>query len=561
MLILSILAIKKSLGINYQYFKCAESASCKVLNVFNVTAFNRYMNLNSYVDNVYGQNTNFTEINSVSFIHSKFKEMPDILTEKLINLKKLDVSDTNLVAVTDETISKLQKLEKINLRGNQIKNLEDSTFRNLPNLKFLDLSDNQLNEFPKNLLENCRDRLEILKLRNNSITKMEDSNLSKFKNLRELDISSNKIENVDGTFENCCAKMEILDLSENRIKEISEETFIFYQKRPSNSYKNTLKPNPTQLNLCKNELQTFHCNFVLDELILAQNHINNIELSSCNVKKLDASDNKLTTITLNQYITVLNIRNNKITDVACSAGSNLLDVNFAGNQLSKDSFKCFAKNVTILDFSNNNLGSLNSQTFQGYNCFQVLKLQHTQITSVGYGTFYYQRDLEYLDLSGNLLTTINFNSFAFCDRLRTFYCGGNQLVHIQNVEIIRVYMKNIQVIEISQNNWNCTYLERVLKSLHEQNVKVIVVNPVKDGPNINGISCQDSNAASTTTLAPQTTKKPLKNPDNCQASTELIKEKLKNLKQRLEQIRENLKKIQMDLETALSNVEMYLAEF
>lgn len=110
MLILSILAIKKSLGINYQYFKCAESASCKVLNVFNVTAFNRYMNLNSYVDNVYGQNTNFTEISSVTFIYSKFDGIPGLLTEKLMNLKELDVSGTKLNVLTEESISKMGKL-------------------------------------------------------------------------------------------------------------------------------------------------------------------------------------------------------------------------------------------------------------------------------------------------------------------------------------------------------------------------------------------------------------------------------------------------------------------
>jgi hypothetical protein len=115
-----------------------------------------------------------------------------------------------------------------------------------------------------------------------------------------------------------------------------------------------------------------------------------------------------------------------------------------------------------------------------------------------------------LDISKNYLNTINIYEFQNCKQLTTFYCGGNQLTEIVNVNQIKVYMPKVRKIEISNNPWSCSYLGSMIPTLNQQGVMVIVLQPVAYGtPNVGGVACdvpvQQSNVPSYTTTTHRTT--------------------------------------------------------
>ncbi|MBN3305716.1 TPBG protein, partial [Amia calva] len=109
---------------------------------------NRISRLNS---EVFSSNTFLQEFNLSSSVfnstHTKqIKGISDLVQNgSLLNLDTLNLSDNDLIYVTEETLSKLPNLKFLYLRNNSIINIKGGTFKNLQ-LKKLDLRENSLKQ-------------------------------------------------------------------------------------------------------------------------------------------------------------------------------------------------------------------------------------------------------------------------------------------------------------------------------------------------------------------------------------------------------------------------------
>lgn len=102
----------------------------------------------------------------------------------------------------------------------------------------------------------------------------------------------------------------------------------------------------------------------------------------------------------------------------------------------------------------------------------------------------HQKHLQVLDISYNQLGFIDLHVMTNLINLHTLDISGNNLTQIPHYDTIDKIFPRLQVIGIDNNEFNCTYLAMILKSLNE---KEIVLkdpeNPVKKSSNIFGIAC------------------------------------------------------------------------
>ncbi|XP_055309051.1 relaxin receptor 1-like, partial [Sitodiplosis mosellana] len=118
------------------------------------------------------------------------------------------------------------------------------------------------------------------------------------------------------------------------------------------------------------------------------------DLKFASLKKLDASNNKLTSI----------------------SGS----IFFHATRLEE------------IDFNNNKIGSLNRNDFSGASKLSTIKLVNNKISNIDKGTFSDLSQLAFLDLSDNSIEKIDENMFKNNKNLQTLYLNGNPIQRIDN---------------------------------------------------------------------------------------------------------------------------------
>lgn len=102
----------------------------------------------------------------------------------------------------------------------------------------------------------------------------------------------------------------------------------------------------------------------------------------------------------------------------------------------------------------------------------------------------HQKHLQFLDISYNNLGSIDLHVMTNLKNLQSLDMSGNNLTQLLHFESIRKIFPNLVTIGIDQNNFNCTYLAMILKSLNENEIVLKdPENPMKTSSNIFGIAC------------------------------------------------------------------------
>ena len=161
-----------------------------------------------------------------------------------------------------------------------------------------------------------------------------------------------------------------------------------------------------------------------------------------------------------RYLRTLDLSHNRLTSISSQDMLNFpsiekvdLSFNFI-RSLDNDSFE-FNKDLSDLDISNNHLSHLHSQLFTKSR-LSHLSVANNSLTSVPSEVFSQQENLQYLDLSGNLLESSELKPtlFAGCPNLVELYLHNNR------------YVPAMQSTKISSLEKNTKRLQVIIKPTH-----------------------------------------------------------------------------------------------
>lgn len=133
---------------------------------------------------------NLTSVQELNLSNNQIKSMDDFAFANLFQLEKLSLNNNKLESLNASTFGNLTNVQNISLNSNQLKSIDSTTFQGLNSLQELDLSSNQLLEIHANTFTGLGS-LQKLHLGNNiSFTGITDSadkcsqDLEQFQNLR-----------------------------------------------------------------------------------------------------------------------------------------------------------------------------------------------------------------------------------------------------------------------------------------------------------------------------------------------------------------------------------------
>jgi Leucine-rich repeat (LRR) protein len=353
----------------------------------------------------------------------------------LSNVTKLDLSYNKLDFIEINAFNGLKTLQELKLAGTGLVSLDQINFKSIPQLIDLDVSENENLKINNTVFTNLK-KLTTLKLASINLTSMSALNQVNFK------------------------AVEIFDLSNNNLalhKDIIQMTSLI---KLNLSYGNIYDIEVLGLNKMK----------MLTKLYLRQNSIRVIKKKAfyCNIKcrleHLDLRDNLIESIEVDAFLCL----------------GNLKFLYLSGNKLSNQTrleVKDLNKIVEIYA-SNCNLAFMPEFNFK--NELSYLYLDHNRITELVESQFYYLKQLTFLDLSYNFISSIRldyglsimsglssvreikFNNnrietshlpllgFASLTNLRKLYLGSNRILYITKLTFQR--LEKLEILDLSFNN-------------------------------------------------------------------------------------------------------------
>lgn len=340
--------------------------------------------------------------------------------------------------------------------------------------------DCDLYEFPKDLF--TFNTIFLLNISNSGLQQIGDKKFKQAENLHALYASNNSISELKSdTFTGASWLFE-LNLSANKIKRINKDTFkgltILRLITLSNNQISSIAPGTFSRNrelyyigLENNQLIQYNeYSIALKRIHLDDNLLNKLVIGS-NIANITASNNQLTAIVTPNWseISRLILSNNSITDIECL--TNLT-------------------NLTNLDLSENNITDLTPLTL--LENLEILKLKNVEFDSEDFEIFFNLTNLLEIDLSSNEIENFDFNDFFYMQhKLKKLLINGNNLTEI-NYHELKAILPSIEILEIYENNWNCTYLKPMLDYFQLKKIN-ITSNPNQshssNSTNLKGIDC------------------------------------------------------------------------
>ncbi|VIO97270.1 Leucine Rich Repeat family protein [Brugia malayi] len=326
------------------------------------------------------------------------------------HLQELYITNCNLEQFPQKAIQNLTKLRVLSLAYNKLTNLVRTDFQTLQHVEILNLEGNFISSLENGTLSVLRNSLKQLSIGNhNSLNDIFDE-ISQLKELEVLDMGrADGITNItDGTFGEL-NKLEKLLLPECSLTVIHKNTFQGLTKL-------------TELDLRINLLNEVECgSFVwtpsLQRLSLAGNYLN--ESLACwwdgleHLKELDLGWNEFSFLEKNAFyklgptLNFLNLRHNKrlmhIDENAFNGLSNLHRLNMS--EISITEFSKILKHLSSLqelDLSNGKLQQIDESDLEAQNeRLEGLILRNNQLTTLPRSVLENMKNLRLLDLSNN----------------------------------------------------------------------------------------------------------------------------------------------------------------
>ncbi|VDO33247.1 unnamed protein product [Onchocerca flexuosa] len=293
--------------------------------------------------------------------------------------------DCSRRGLTDVPFSLPSWATTLELQGNSIEKILPTAFVGLGTLVSLDLSENQIGGFSRLVFAHTP-QLEALLLRKNRLTSIP-LGIESLANLRKLDLKANNISQVTTIDVSRIAKIDIVDLSRNIIRDFPRM------------------------------------------------HV--LQVANAKITKLDLSNNLLTTLRSDMFmklqsLRILRLSRNKIETVEKDAFQGLFALRLL--DLSRNRFSIlhamtFSSLTSLqnLSLARNLLGTLEDGTFWGLEQLQRLNIAENQLKAVTAGWLYGMHSLTALDLSSNDVAWIDSSAWSLCSTLQWLDLSSNRL--------------------------------------------------------------------------------------------------------------------------------------
>ncbi|VEN40125.1 unnamed protein product [Callosobruchus maculatus] len=350
-------------------------------------------------------------------------------------ISELHLDNFSIVKITPGAFNYQSTIDSIFLRANNLSMITVGIFNSLTHLHTLDLSENQI----ENISEDAFSSVPLTKLllSRNKLTSVPDVLFD----IRNLDVSYNRLEQIS-----LLRKFEtrILDLSNNNIKYFNSTCFP-----------------------------------MLEELYLASNKLEQIELNISKIRKLDVSNNGISSYPENS--------------------ESLVWLNLGGNEISVLPNKSVHGDALIhLYLYLNYLTYIPSIFFKELISLETLDLSGNKLSSFKFGTFDNLLSLTYLNISHNNFKTLPIYTLHALKNLQYIYFSDNEITDF-NVEDLFKHLPHLRKVDFKGNMLSCQNLLNVVHKLKDHLVDFQRGN-FTEGDNIYGIKCTSTFTGTNMTL-------------------------------------------------------------
>jgi Leucine-rich repeat (LRR) protein len=386
---------------------------------------------NDYFDDIANTSSEFCLFNfqasmeTLLLKNNKFISLESNTFQNMLNLKRLDLSGSDLAWLAEGCLDGLTSLEELCLNNCSIEFVSGGLFHDLCKLKHLNLSHNKIKHVNACTLRPLT-ALEDLNLNWNMIESIDEDTFAHATSLKRLRVAFNKLELLRRKLLDTLANLELLDLRCNKILLATIEAGCFAKLARL-----------TKLELASTGVLTFK-----EPLSSSSIQFDTFEGLS-QLAELSLSSAKVTDIGVNSFFPInetlkkLDLRHNELTRLDSGAFNwlqNLESLQLSGNRLMRieaDTF-IYLTSLKFLDLSDCHLASLDLQAFYGLKSLERLNLSENRISSIEPDTFASLVNLDFLDLSSNQIKKISPSSFHGLVQLIKLNLRANSIESIES---------------------------------------------------------------------------------------------------------------------------------
>lgn len=355
-------------------------------------------------------------LTDLSIVNCKLLTVPDNVFQDLNKLRRLKLqsknsewSSTKNLELTLNSFNGLSELQSLDLAQNNIKFVPSRVFCSMENLNTLNLTHNRIRTVGQiGFGHTCGSSLHTLDLSNNEIKKLsEDSEILKLRSLQHLYLQHNNITDISSEAFNGLVSLRVLNISHNRLHTLPEGLFA-YSRELREVYLN-------DNSLFELAGGIFHR---LEQLIV-----------------LDLSSNQLTS--------------NHIDDGTFLGLIRLIVLNLSNNALTRIDGKTFKDLfvLQILNLRNNSIGYIEDNAFLPLYNLHTLNLAENRLHTIDENLFNGLFVLSKLTLNNNLLVTIDRKAFKNCSDVKELDLSSNQLVEVPDAIWELPFLKTLDLGE------------------------------------------------------------------------------------------------------------------
>lgn len=443
-------------------FRCDELEQQGIIDDVYCTVSHFYVNVTTVVDvDVYPMER--SKLRILKFHNSHMLSVPAGLMRLFVDVRDMDISQSEVTDISRGSFEGAKHLVYLNMSHNNISELRASIFVEAMSLFMLDLSHNRIATVDKFAFVNAQSMSRLM-LAHNRIGELPAQTFREMKFLEQIFLNDNQLVAIDSALFANNIYLQKIVIDNNRILTLDMAEF-------------TKCVHLELIQVSGNRLSTINATMLPPKF-----------------KTLAISNNTLTELYLNNNMEVLEASNNRIRSLVVDNPLALRTLLLANNSLVDITNVTDMENLEQLDLSQNHIGRLNISSLARLKSLTLLNLAQTELQNLNYGSFAGQRDLKSLDLSYNMLNEIHLDILSpYMARLERLHLDGNNLTEVGGLFNLHVpsLFPILNTLGISNNNFNCSYLTKVLRTLSTFKIR-LPVDPEPDGQNsthVSGIAC------------------------------------------------------------------------
>lgn len=418
------------------------------------------------------------DAHEIVFLNCHLPSIPRTFFQRIGKTEHVYLNYSGIESISSNDFAENSNLKVLVMSHNNLIQLPSLLFVHTAEIQSLDFSYNQISKIDSKIFGGVAKKVKKLSFAHNLIELLENELFTDQIHLTEIDFSHNLLKSFNIELNNL-ESLKSLRLESNKIVQLDCGIF-------PNSMAET-----TSINLATNHLEgmDFNCD------------------KSCESLVLNVDDNKLTGLTLPksqivESLTSLFANKNKIENISIESDmKKLKHLKLADNKLfnerAMDIF-VHCSSLETLDLSSNTINQLSVHSLAKMKQLINLNLQNVSLAKIDCGTFAHPRSLVELNLSYNQLTEINFDLFVpTYENLTKIYLNDNRLADL--VGWSNVIFPRLNILSISNNNFNCSYLGYFLMKYKSPKIHLQPGQAsLSERINIQGISCFNNTSRSST---------------------------------------------------------------